>query len=324
MQRYSVRLFTAIIFILYTFSATAQPEQSWSDWIRQLRVEAINDGIKPELFEQVFNAIPGPNPTVLKYDNSQPERRLTFIEYRQTRADKARIELGRRQYAKNQTLLMNISRKYGVDPGVILALWGLETNYGYFMGSFSVPRSLATLAYASNRKAFFRHELIEALHILQQDQVSLVDFKGEWAGASGHPQFLPSSWFKYAVDYDGDGRKDIWKSLPDALASIANYLAKNGWQFGQPWAVEVTLPADFDSALIGKTIIKPVSAWRNLGVQINHQAWPAQQLPASIIQLGNDAPTLMIFDNFRALQSWNESNYYISTVGYLADHIISK
>ena len=244
------------------------------------------------------------------------------MEYRQTRADQARIRLGRQEYQKNQTLLNQISKSYGVDSCFVVALWGLETDYGHFMGNFSVPQSLATLAYDSNRKAFFRHELIEALHILQDGQVSLQNFKGEWAGASGHPQFLPTSWYKYAVDFKGDGRKDIWKTLPDALASIANYLAKNGWQAGQPWGVEVTLPADFDSALIGKTVVKPVSAWRSLGVRISSDSAAAisDQLPASIIQL-NGGPALMVFNNFRALQTWNDSNYYVSTVGYLADQI---
>ncbi len=321
-MKQSIKFLIAMISVCYGLLAIAQPDQqSWTDWVMQFRVEAVNEGIKPELFDQVFNTIPGPNATVMRLYNTQPEGRLTFIQYRQTRANKTRIQMGRQEYQKNRALLIGISKKYGVDPGFILALWGLETDYGHFMGNFSVPSSLATLAYSSNRKSFFRHELLGALHILQEGQVSLQNFKGEWAGASGHPQFLPSSWYKYAVDYDGDGRKDIWKSLPDAFASIANYLSKNGWQLGQPWAVEVTLPADFNSALISKTITKPVSAWKSLGVQINqHPANLSDQLAASIIQL-NGGPALMVFNNFRALQSWNDSNYYVSTVGYLSDQI---
>lgn len=319
MKRLWIVWFMAIISILYAFSAMAQ-QQSWSAWVQQLRTQAIQDGIQPQVFDQVFSAIPGPSSKVLHYYNSQPERRLSFTEYRQTRANKSRIQMGRSEYQKDKSLLSGISKTYGVDPTFILALWGLETDYGRFMGTFSVPQSLATLAYASNRQAFFRHELLEALHIIQDHQVSMANFKGEWAGASGHPQFLPTSWYKYAVDYDGDGRKDIWKSLPDALASIANYLAKNGWELGQPWAVEVSLPSSFDSGLIGKTIVKPVSAWRSLGVRMNNQSWPNNQLPASIIQL-NGGPTLMVFHNFRVLQTWNDSNYYVSTVGYLADQI---
>jgi membrane-bound lytic murein transglycosylase B len=321
MKRFHQKVFLAFLFIFYSFSVMAQAEESWSEWVRQLRVEAVADGIRPQVFDEVFSNISGPNPKVLRLYNTQPEGRLTFLAYRRTRADKARIQLGIQEYHKNQALLNAIGRKFGVDPCFILSLWGLETDYGHFMGNFSVPHSLATLAYESRRKAFFRNELLKALHIIQDGHVSVENFKGEWAGASGHPQFLPSSWYKYAVDYDGDGRKDIWKSLPDALASIANYLAKNGWQAGQPWAVEVTLPAGFDSSLIGKTVVKPVSAWRNLGVQINHKSWPVGDMAASIIQPGSDGPVLMVFHNFRTLQTWNDSNYYISTVGYLADQI---
>ncbi len=269
MKRFSFGLFLAVLFIFHTVSAVTQHEQSWQVWVRQLREEAIADGVRPQVFDRVFGAIPGPNPKVLKYYNTQPEHRLTFLAYRQSRADNARIQLGRQAYRKHQVLLDAIGRKYGVDPCFIVALWGLETDYGLILGNFSVPDSLATLAYASNRKAFFRNELLKSLHIIQEGQISLANFKGEWAGASGHPQFLPSSWYKYAVDYEGNGRKDIWSSLPDAFASIANYLAKNGWQTGQPWAVEVTLPAGFDPSLMGKTIVKPVSEWRRLGVRIN-------------------------------------------------------
>ena len=307
--------------ILFTVSAAGgQNELSWADWTQQLRQEAMADGIRAEVFDRIFSDIPGPDQTILRFYNSQPERRLTFLEYQRTRADNLRIETGRQERQKYNDLLSAIDRDYGVDPAIVLALWGLETNYGQYLGSFSVPQSLATLAYGSNRPEFFRSELLKALHILQDGQVSLPNFKGEWAGASGHPQFLPSSWYKYAVDYDHCGRKDIWTRIPDALASIANYLAKNGWQPGQPWAVEVSLPDHFDSALIGKSIIKPVSAWRDLGVTANNHSWPDDSLPASIIQL-NGGPTLMIFKNFRVLQTWNDSNYYVATVVYLADQI---
>jgi membrane-bound lytic murein transglycosylase B len=322
MKRFSLRLFFGVLFIFHAFCAVAQQDQSWPVWVQQMRAEAIADGIKPQIFDQVFSTIPGPNAKVLKYYNTQPEHRITFLAYRQSRADQARIQLGRQEYRKHEELLTAIGRKYGVDSCFIIALWGLETDYGHIMGNFSVPNSLATLAYASNRKAFFRNELLKALHIIQEGQISLANFKGEWAGASGHPQFLPSSWYKYAVDYEGNGRKDIWNSLPDGLASIANYLAKNGWQSGQPWAVEVTLPAEFDASLMGKTIVKPVSEWRRLGVQIHSaSSKPVGDMEASIIQPGKDGPVLMTFHNFRTLQSWNDSNYYVSTVGYLADQI---
>lgn len=320
MKRALMQFTLALVLVLGLLSQ-AGAEDTWQAWVQEFRAEAINDGIKPAVFDSVFSGIPGPNPTVLKYYHSQPERRLTFLEYRQTRANSQRIQAGRKEYQKNKTLLNSIHQRYGVDACVVVALWGLETEYGHFMGNFSVPNSLATLAYASNRKNFFRHELLRALHMIQDKEVSLNEFKGEWAGASGYPQFLPSSWYKYAVDYSGSGRKNIWTNLADGLASIANYLAKNGWRSSEPWAVEVVLPQNFDDALLGKATVQPISAWRNRGVKIKEGAWPAADLSASIIRPGSEGPYLMIFNNFKVLQTWNDSNYYVSTVGYLADQI---
>lgn len=316
-----LKIFLGFLCIICSFSAIAQQE-SWPIWVQKLKVEAVNNGVKPELFDAVFSNFQGPNLTVLKLYNSQPEHRMTFLQYRQTRANQPRIQMGRQELQKNKALLTSIGKTYQVDPCIILSLWGLETDYGRFMGHFSVPYSLATLAYDSRRPAFFRNELIKALLILQEGQVSLANFKGEWAGASGYPQFLPASWYKYAVDYSGTGRKDIWKNLPDGLASIANYLAKNGWRKGELWGTEVHLPSNFDESLIGKNIIKTVDAWRSLGVQVNHSI--SGNLDASIIRPGEEGPIIMVFNNFRTLQSWNDSNYYVSTVGYLSDQICQR
>ncbi|MBS0351523.1 MAG: lytic murein transglycosylase [Proteobacteria bacterium] len=321
MQSFLKKISITMVLVFYTLIANALSNPvPWPDWVKQLRIDAINNGITATTFDQVFQNIHGPDPRVIRLYSSQPEGRLTFLQYRQTRADNIRIKMGQQEYIKHKALLDDIGRKYGVDPYIILSLWGLETDYGHFMGSFFVPSSLATLAYISDRPQFFRSELMRALHIFQEGHVSLADFKGEWAGASGHPQFLPSSWYKYAVDYDGDGRKNIWKSLPDAFASIANYLAKNGWQAGQEWAVEVSLPQNFDTQLLGKHTVKTVQEWRSLGVQFNFDNGFSNQTMASIIQF-NNGPAFMVFNNFKTLQTWNESNYYVTTVGYLADQI---
>lgn len=197
----------------------------------------------------------------------------------------------------------------------------METSYGTYMGNFPVVKALATLAYDSNRKDFFRKELFIALHILNDGHVSLADFKGEWAGASGQPQFLPSSWVKYAVDYDGDGRKDIWRSKPDVFASIANYMKQNGWQTGEPWAIQVKLPHKFDMAMEGKNIVKPVSEWNAMGVRTEGgELLPFQNLQASIVQpLGG--PTFLTFPNYKMILHYNNSIYYAGAIGYLADKI---
>lgn len=227
-------------------------QENWSTWVAAVRVEALQQGVSPEVFDRAFADIHEPSRQIKSFSHSQPEHRLTFIKYRNSRVDNYRIAIGRKEYKKNQVILDDIAHKYGVNPCFIVSFWGMETSYGSYMGNFPVIKALATLAYDSKRQDFFRKELFIALRILNEGHVDLADFKGEWAGASGQPQFLPSSWVKYAVDYDGDGRRDIWRSKPDVFASIANYMKQNGWQTGEPWAIQVTLPKGFNMALEGK------------------------------------------------------------------------
>lgn len=296
----------------------------WSAWVTQLRTEAVANGIRPELFDSIFSNIKGPDQRILRFEKTQPEKRITFMAYRQSRADAFRIKLGRSEIRKHADLLNGIGARYGVNPCFIVSLWGLETSYGHFMGTFPVIQSLATLAYASPRGPFFRKELLIALHIVSDGHVKIEDFKGEWAGASGHPQFMPSSWLKYAVDYSGTGRKDIWKDFGDAFASIANYLVQHGWQKNGPWAIAVTVPATMDKALINTNTEKTLSEWQRLGVQpADGRPWPTGQLKASMVEpLGG--PTMLIFNNFKVLMQWNRSVYYAGTVGYMAEQICGR
>ena len=209
--------------------ATQQP---WATWVADVRKQALAEGVRPSVFDLAFADIHEPSRQVKGLARSQPEHRLTYQKYLSSRVDAYRISIGRSQYKKNKDVADQIGRTYHVDPCFIMSFWGMETSYGSYMGTFPVVKSLATLAYDSKRQDFFRKELFLALHILNDGHVSMQDFKGEWAGASGQPQFLPSSWVKYAVDYDGDGRKDIWLSKPDVFASIANYMKINGWRDG--------------------------------------------------------------------------------------------
>lgn len=305
---------------LLSYSATAAAAQNWNNYVSKLRSEALSQGIRPEVFDEAFQGIKAPSRRVLHFDRTQPEKRLTYLKYRNTRADAFRIKLGRSELKKNSHLLNQVADQYGVNACFITSLWGLETSYGRFMGSFPVIKSLATLAYDNRRAAFFRKQLFYALHILNGDHVSLKDFKGEWAGASGQPQFLPSSWHNYAVDHNGDGRKDIWKTKSDVFASIANYLVGHGWKRGEPWAVTVQVPAHFDDKIMTRKVTKTVAQWRQLGVQIlgNHDINP--ELPASIIH-PYGGPTMMIFNNFKVIMRWNRSIYYAGTVGYMAEKI---
>lgn len=319
MKKWSMILISTLVFLLPTI-LTAQ-QQSWSNWVAQVREEALGQGISSSVFDMAFADIHEPSKQVKGLAKSQPEHRLTYSKYLHSRVDAYRIAIGRKEYKKNQAVLDAIGKQYGVDPCFIVSFWGMETSYGSYMGNFPVVKSLATLAYDSNRPAFFRKELFLALHILNDGHVTMDKFKGEWAGASGQPQFLPSSWVKYAVDYDGDGHKDIWSSKPDVFASIANYMKLNGWQTGEPWAIYVKLPPHFDKALEGKTITKSVSEWNALGVRTEDgQPLPHQNLQASIVQ-PNGGPVFLAYPNYKMILHYNNSIYYAGAIGYLADKI---
>ena len=299
-------------------------QQSWSSWVADVRKEALSQGISAEVFDAAFADIHEPSRQVKGLARSQPEHRLTYSKYLSSRIDNYRIVIGKQEYKKNKALLDEIATKYGVDPCFILSFWGMESSYGSYMGNFPVIKSLATLAYDSKRQDFFRKELFLALHILNDGHVTLQRFKGEWAGASGQPQFLPSSWVRYAVDYDGDGRKDIWSSKPDVFASIANYMQINGWKTGEPWAIYVKLPVHFDMSLEGKSTVKPVSEWNAMGVRTTTgQPLPHQELPASLVQ-PNGGPVFLAYPNYKMILRYNNSIYYAGAIGYLADKICQR
>lgn len=300
----------------------AKPGISWRAWVAQLRHEAIAEGINPQLFDYIFSEMQ-PSKKIIYYDRNQPETRLTYYQYRDTRGDQSRIKLGRTEYQKHKQLIDEIGAQYGVDPCFIVTLWGMESNYGRVLGDFVVIRSLATLAYDSRRSKFFRRELLLALHMVNDGHITFEDFKGEWAGASGQTQFLPSSWYKYAIDYDLDGRKDIWRTYSDIFASIANYLRKNGWRYRQPVLVKIVLPVHFNRYLLGLRNAKKVREWLHLGIQIKPgQPIPDENLHASIIR-PYGGPAMMIFNNFRVLLRWNYSLFFAGTVNYVANKICS-
>ncbi len=297
--------------------------QSWQQFLQQIRQQALSQGIRPAVLNQALGSLKAPSQTVSKLDNNQPEKRITYQQYKKTRADAYRIMIGVKELNKHYALLKDIERQSGVSACTITSIWGLESAYGRFKGSFPVIQSLATLSYQGRRTAFFKEQLFYALHMLNDNAISLKDFKGEWAGASGHCQFLPSSYYKYAVDYTGDGKKDIWFSKPDALASIANYLKKNGWQSHQPTLVTVTLPKRFDQQLLSLKVSKPVYEWLKIGVSVPRSARINRHQEASIIH-PDGGPTIMVFKNFKVLMAWNYSSYYAGTVSYMSDQICKQ
>jgi membrane-bound lytic murein transglycosylase B len=316
--------FFLAFFLFFTQIASAQPSIAWSDWVAQLKEEAVSEGISPTLFDQAFAGMSGPSQKILGFLRSQPEHRLTYPQYLSTRAGGGKIPMGQREYQQYRQVLNSIEARYGVDPCVVVALWGMESSYGHFMGDFPSVQALATMAYASPRPEVFRPELLDALHMLNDHDVSFQEFKGEWAGASGQCQFLPSSWYKYAVDFDGNGRKDIWTSVPDVLASIANYIKDHGWQPGQPRVISVQLPPNFSSNYVQTREIKSLSDWAALGVrQASGEPLPNQNWNAFVIH-PDGGPTWLALDNFRAILGYNNSIYYAGTIGYMADQICHR
>lgn len=308
---------------MLSVTAVAVAEKNWNRFIQELRHDAIEDGIHPELFDDAMRGIK-PNKRVINFDRGQPEKRITFMKYRKTRADAYRIKLGKREYKKHLSLLKEVEKKYHVDPCFIVSVWGMESSYGRYMGNFPVIKSLATLAYDDRRSDFFRKELLLALHILQDGHVEPHRFKGEWAGGSGHPQFLPSSFHRYAVDHDQDGRKDIWGNISDVFASIANYYAENGWQYNQPWAARADVPTGFDEDLYGYKTNKTIGEWKKLGVKINSsRPIPSDNEQAWVIK-PYGGPTIMAFKNFRVIMRYNSSTFYAGAIGYMADAICSR
>lgn len=298
-------------------------EMEFDAWLKSFRQEAVAKGIPAAVVDQSLAGV-APIPRVLELDRRQPETTLTFNEYITRVVNPGRIESGRARLAEHRDLLARVSHTYGVQPRFIVALWGIETDFGRITGNFSIIAALATLAYDGRRSAFFREELLNALRIVAKGHVGAQELRGSWAGAMGQSQFMPSTYLAYAVDFDGDGKADIWSSRPDVFASAANYLAKVGWRGDETWGREVRLPPGFDRALIDHNKMqKPLTDWQALGVRrADGGDLPARDLTAALVQPGGaEGPTFLIYNNYRVLLRWNRSLYFATAVGFLADRI---
>ncbi len=280
-------------------------------------------GIPRSLFDAGFAGITEPDPAVLKLAANQPEFTSTTSAYLSKAVTPIRIETGKTKKAEEEKLLAAIEKKYGVDRHILLGIWGMESNFGKDKGSMSVIRSLATLAYSGRRKAYGNEQLIAAFKILKQGLVKPNSFTGSWAAAMGHTQFIPTSYLSYAVDWTGDGKRDIWNSRQDALASTANYLAKAGWKSDRPWGWEVTLPKDFNKALIGRKHWRSVAEWQKLGIRRADGAkfGSAQAEAFVMVPQGIEGPRFLVTRNFLAIMDYNISHSYALAVGHLADRI---
>ena len=298
----------------------AGEKPSFQKWLEGVRKEALAAGVSKKILDQAFHNVK-PIPRVIALDRSQPESKLTLKEYLNRVVSGKTVWDGRRLYHERRDLLKKIADQYGVEPQYIVALWGIETRYGRITGGYPVIASLATLAYDGRRSEFFRGELIRALKILEEGHIAHKNMDGSWAGAMGQVQFMPSSFVNYAVDYDGDGRRDIWDNVPDALASAANYLARSGWKRDQGWGGEVKLPEGFDLKNVGEETKKSLKAWRAMGLRGKGIAG-APGWKAYLVKPGKKEDRIfLVYPNYSVILKWNRSNYFAVAVGTLADRI---
>jgi len=319
LQTRAILFLTAILLIFTAFPALAQT-QNFDVWLKNFRQEALQAGISQRTINVALNNIQSKN-RVIELDRKQPEGKRTFQQYKKLIVDPVRIRNGKKNLHANYQLLQRVENQYGVPKQYIVALWGIETNYGANTGGFDIIPALATLAWEGRRGAFFKKELINALKIIDEGHISAANMKGSWAGAMGQCQFMPSSFNAYAVDGNGDGKRDIWNTKADIFASIANYLKTVGWKTNERWGRRVTLPASFPATLEGRKIKKPLSYWSSLGVKTYRGgALPQENMMASIVAPdGIKGETYIIYDNFRTIMDWNRSTYFATSVGLIAD-----
>ena len=304
----------------------------FGDWLNGVRAEALERGVRPVTLDAAFAGLE-PVEQVEQRDRNQAEFVLSFDRYARRWLNASFVRLGRRQKASHAALLAKVGKRYGVSPTVLLALWGVESNYGRFAGVRPVIATLATLAYDQRRAAFFRGELLDALTIVDRGDIELPQLRGSWAGAMGQPQFMPSSYLKYAQDFDGDGRRDIWATPGDVFASMANYLAEHGWQKGGPWGREVVVPAAAEGrvaevplrtqgcrAVRDMSEPRPMREWQRLGVrQPRGKALPARAPDASLVRAGSRA--FLVHHNYEVLLTYNCAHHYALGVSLLSERL---
>jgi membrane-bound lytic murein transglycosylase B len=308
--------------VLFSAAFSLHAEPGFDNYVEQLKLEAAEQGISQQTIDAAFTNTKFYQRAV-KADKQQPEFKLTLDTYLPRAVPDWKVQQARALYKKHYPLLKEIEKKYKVQPRFIIALWGVESNFGKFTGNYNVVSALSTMSFEGRREAFFKKELMNALRILDEGHIKPSKMKGSWAGAMGQVQFMPSSFLAYAQDFDGDGNSDIWNNTADALASAANYLAQSGWSDDLTWGRQVQLPKDYDSANSGLKITKSLSEWQALGVRrYDGSDLPTRDISASIVQ-PDDAQgrAYLAYDNYRVLMKWNRSHYFVAAVGTLADRI---
>jgi membrane-bound lytic murein transglycosylase B len=322
-----------------SLSAQAPSEQpttrpSFSEWLAGVRADALQRGIRPEIVDEALATVEEPEPTVIARDRAQAEAVLVLERYIARQLKPRVIRTAREMYTRNRRLLDEVGQRYGISPRIIVSIWGIESNFGKFSGVRPTIGALATLAWDPRRSAFFRGELLNALQILDRGDIDIARMRGSWAGAMGQPQFMPSSYLKWAEDFDDDGRTDIWSSPPDVFASIANYLKAHGWTTGQTWGREVKISRAVAKAIANDverrngscvarrdmTIAMPMARWQELGVRLTTgAALPKTDMTASLVS--GASRSFLVYNNYDALLEYNCAHSYAITVALLADRI---
>ncbi len=331
MKRRALITIFALVALLAPHAAHALPfpQDSYALWMKELEREAIESGISSATVQDAL-AHALPDPRVVELDRKQPETTVTFAAYSARIVSPERVREGRRLRQEHALLLDQVARRYGVPAEVIVALWGVESSYGRNSGDYDVIDSLVTLAYEGRRAELFRKQLLAALRVLDQEHMPPEALRGSWAGAMGQCQFMPSTYLRYAVDNAGDGRRDIWNDLADIFASIANYLAAEGWRplagtDSLGWGRGVAVRENAQLPEIGLDHPRTVAEWGKLGIRAEDgRPLPAEegQLQAALIQPdGPDGRSFLVYDNFRALMRWNRSTYFAASVSLLADRL---
>lgn len=321
-MRYLVWIILSVTASMYAFTVQAVDEAGFPAYVESLKEEALANGISEDTVNRAFAEVELYQRAV-SADRNQPEFTLTLDTYLPRAVPDWKVRQGIEKYEEHRELLEEIATEYGVQARFIVALWGVETNYGGYTGNFKVISSLSTMAYEGRREEFFKRQLMQALEIIDAGHIEPEQMIGSWAGAMGQTQFMPSSFLAYAVDYDQDGKIDIWNSQGDVFASAANYLSSAGWDDSKTWGRQVQIPEGFDTSLASRDNKKLLSEWQALGVR----RYDGSDLPTREIQAGLVMPDdengriYLTYDNWDVLMDWNRSNYFVAVVGYLSDRI---
>lgn len=293
---------------------------TFSDWIASVKQEAREAGVDAKHLAALDQL--KPNERVQQLASRQPEYIKPIWEYLDHMITERRVADGRAQFQAYDEFLQKLQAQYGVPPGILMAIWGMETNYGNVKGSYPVLEALATLGYEGRRAAFGRQQILAALQILQSGDIQIEDFRGSWAGAMGHTQFIPTTYLGYAVDATEDGIRDIWTSPHDAIGSAANYLKVSGWRPGLPWGVLIDLPKGFNYELSGLKTRRPVAEWLELGVKgVSEPLQLGWGDAAVYLPAGHRGPAFLATQNFFAILRYNTAPAYALSVGLLSEHI---